>query len=83
MLYDTIEIKLTPSGEWKVLHRELPYDRKKGEQRLNSALGFFHYSRNLKKETAFEMLRNKMIDERLKAIEELQRQIDQLRALTL
>jgi len=35
----------------------------------------------LKKETAFEM-RNKMIDERLEAIEKLQRQIDQLRDLT-
>jgi len=83
MLYNTIEIRPTFDGHWQVFHRELPYDRKEGEQRLNSALGFFHYSRNLKKETAFEMLRNKMIDERLKAIEELQRQIDQLRALTL
>ena len=83
MLYDTIEIKLTPSGEWEVLHRELPYDRKKGEQRLNGALGFFHYPRNWGKEKAFRVLRDRMIQERQKAIAELQNQIDKLRALAL
>ena len=82
MLYSTIEIRPTFDGHWQVFHRELPYDRKEGEQQLNSAFGFFHYPRNLKKETAFEMLRNKMVDDRLEAIEELQRQIDRLRALT-
>lgn len=83
MLYDTIEIRLSPSGEWKVLHRELPYERKKGEQRLNAAIGFFHYPRNWGKEKAFEVLRNRMIQERLKVIEELQDQICKLRALAL
>jgi hypothetical protein len=81
MMYDTIEIKLTTSGEWEVIHRELPYDRKKGEQHLNGALGFFHYPRNLGKENAFRILRDRMIDERLKAIADLQIQIDKLRAL--
>ena len=83
MLYDTIEIKLTPSGEWEVLHRELPYDRKKGEQQLNGALGFFHYPRNWGKEKAFRVLRDRMIEERIKAIADLQNQIDKLRALAL
>ena len=83
MLYDTIEIKRTLSGEWEVLHQELPYERKKGKQQLNGALGFFHYPREWGKEKAFEVLRDRMIEERLKAIEELQRQIDKLRALAL
>lgn len=83
MLYDTIEIKLTPSGEWEVLHRELPYDRKKDEQQLNAALGFFHYPRNWGKEKAFGALRDQMIEERIKAIAHLQNQIDKLRALAL
>lgn len=34
------------------------------------------------KEKAFEVLRNRMIEERLKVITELQNQIEQLRALT-
>lgn len=83
MMYDTIEIRLSPSGEWEVLHRELPYERKKGEQQLNGALGFFHYPRHWGKEKAFRVLRDRMIKERLKVIEELQRQIDQLRSLSL
>ena len=83
MLYDTIEIKLTPSGEWVVLHRELPYERKKGGQWLNGVLGTFHYPRTLGKEKAFEILRDRMIEERQKAIEELQDQICKLRDLAL
>ena len=78
MLYDTIEIKLTLSGEW-----ELPYDRKKDAQHLNGALGFFHYPRKWGKEKAFRVLRDRMIEERMKAIQILQAQIDGLRALTL
>ena len=83
MLYDTIEIKQMLNGEWVVLHRELPYDREKGEQRLNGTLGFFHYPREWGKEKAFEVLRDHMIEERLKVIAELQHQVDQLRALAL
>ena len=82
MLYDTIEIKLMLNGEWEVLYRELPYDRKKGEQWLNGTLGFFHYPREWGKKKAFECLRDQMIEERLKVIAELQHQVDQLRALT-
>jgi len=83
MLYDTIEIRLMPSGKWEVLHRELLYDRKRGEQQLNGALGFFHYPRNWGKEKAFRVLRDRMIEERLKAIAGLQNQIDKLRDLAL
>jgi len=83
MLYDTIEIKMSTSGEWKVLHRELPHDRKKGAQHLNGTLGFFHYPRNWGKENAFRVLRDRMIGERLKAIAELQNQITKLRSLSL
>lgn len=83
MLYDTIEIKLTSSGEWEVLHRELSYERKRGEQHLNGALGFFHYPRNWGVENAFRVLRERMIGERLKVIAELHDQICKLRALTL
>ena len=83
MLYDTLEIKPTLNGEWEVLHRELPYDRKKDGQQLNAALGFFHYPRSWGKEKAFEVLRNRMIEERLKVIAELQNQSEQLRALAL
>lgn len=82
MLYDTIEIRLMLNGGWVVFHQELPYDRKKGEQRLNGTLGFFHYPREWGKEKAFEVLRGQMIEERLKVIAELQNQIEQLRALT-
>lgn len=82
MLYDTIEIKLTSNGEWEVLHREIPYERKKGEQWLNGMLGTFHYPRNWGKEKAFKVLRDQMIEGRLKVITELQNQIEQLRALT-
>ena len=40
MLYDTVEIKpIFNNGEWEVLHRELPYERKEGEQWFTSALG--------------------------------------------
>lgn len=81
MLYDTVEIKRTLSGEWEVLHREIPYDRKKDEQHLDGALGFFHYPREWGKEKALEVLRGQMIEERLKVIAELQHQVDQLRAL--
>ena len=83
MLYDTIEIKRTLSGEWKVPHRELPYDRNEGEQNLNGVLGFFHYPRDWGKEKAFEILRNKMIEVRQKVITDLQHQIDKLRDLAL
>ena len=83
MLYDTIEIKLMINGEWAVLHQELPYERKEGEQRLNGTLGFFHYPREWGKEKAFEVLQDQMIEGRLKVIAELQNQVDQLRALTL
>lgn len=82
MLYDTIEIRPTYEGGWRVSHRELPYDRKSDEQALNSVLGFFHYPKKMGKEKAFETLRSKMIEDRLKAIEELQSQVDELRALT-
>ena len=83
MLYDTIEIKQSTSGEWEILHRELPYDRKKDEQKINGALGFFHYPRHWGKKKAFRVLRDRMIQERLKAIADLQNQIDKLRALSL
>ncbi len=83
MLYDTVEIRLTSNGEWEVLYRELPYDRKEGEQQLNGVFGFYHYPRKWGKKKAFEALRNQMINERLKAIAELQSQIDKLRALSL
>ena len=83
MLYDTIEIRLSSRGEWEVLHRELPYERKKGGQWLNGVLGTFYYPRTLGKEKAFEILRDRMIEERQKAIEELQDQICKLRALAL
>ncbi len=81
MRYNTIEIKPSFDGGWQVFHRELPYDRKEGEQQLNGVFGFFHYPREWGKKKAFEALRNQMINERLKAIEELQSQIDQLRDL--
>ena len=83
MLYDTISIRPAHDGGWEVCHAELPYDRKSGEQALNGAFGFFHYPRKWGKEKAFETLRSKMIEERLKAIAELQSQIDELRALTV
>lgn len=81
MRYNTIEIKPSFDGGWQVFHRELPYDRKEGEQQLNAVFGFFHYPRKWGKKKAFEALRNQMINERLKAIAELQSQIDKLRAL--
>lgn len=82
MLYDTLEIKLMSNEEWEVLHRELPYEREEGEQWLSGVLGIFHYPRNLGKEKAFEILRDRMIEERLKVIAEFQNRIEQLRALT-
>ena len=82
MRYDTVEIKPSTDGDWQVFHRKLPYDRKEGEQHLNSVFGFFHYPRKWGKKKAFEVLRNQMIHDRLKAIIELQNQIEHLRALT-
>ena len=81
MLYDTIEIRPSALGDWLVSHRELPYDREEGEGMLNGQLGFFHYPRKTNVTKAFEILRNKMIEEHLKIIAELQSQIDELRAL--
>lgn len=83
MLYDTIEIKPTLNGEWEVLHRALPHDRKKGEQQLNATLGFFHYPRKMGKEKAFRMLRDRMIEERFNVIIDLILQINKLRSLSL
>lgn len=83
MLYDTISISPSHDGGWEVCHVERPHDRKSGEQALNGVFGFFHYPRKWGKEKAFETLRSKMIEERLKAIAELQSQVDELRALTV
>ena len=59
------------------------YDTIEIKPMLNGEWEVFHYPRKWGKKKAFEDLRGKMIEERLKVIAELQRQVDQLRALTL
>jgi hypothetical protein len=81
MLYSTIEIKPKAFEEgWHICNYDIPDDREDDAECL-SALGFYHYSREIGASKAFEKLRKYMIHkhqdqidaylESIKSLEEL------------
>lgn len=87
MLYSTVEIRPgipSKSGEpvWRVNYYDMEGQRENVKS-LPSALGFYHYKRKIGVEQAFMELKSCMIDERLKIIENLTRQVSELQKLQL
>ena len=67
-MYSTIEIK--PKGfkdGWNICNYDIPDDREDNQSSL-SALGFYHYDRELGAKEAFERLRNYMCNYHLSEI---------------
>lgn len=87
MLYSTVEIRpgipnKSGKGSWRVNYYDLEGHRENIEARP-SAIGFYHYKRKIGVEQAFRELKSCMIEERLKIIENLTRQVSELEKLQL
>lgn len=80
MLYSTIEIKPTIDDEWQVLNYDMPHERAKGNPKP-SAMGFYHYHRNIGAEKAFEELKAEMLKKHEEEIARLMASRDSLIAL--
>jgi len=82
MYYSTIEIK-PDVDKWKVSYWDIPYDRESGYPSLNAGLGFYHYSRKMGKEKAFNKLKEAMIKARFDRIAEIVEDIRDIQKLEL
>ena len=87
MLYSTVEIRPgipSKSGKsvWRVNYCDMEGQRENVESHP-SAIGFYHYKRKIGVEQAFRELKSCMIEERLKIIENLTRQVSELEKLQL
>jgi hypothetical protein len=82
MYYSTIEIK-PDLDEWKVRYYEIPYNRESGASYLNAGLGFYHHSRKISKEKAFNKLKEAMIKVRFERIAEIVEDIRDIQKLEL
>jgi hypothetical protein len=90
MYYSTMEIKPDHSNctddnisGWKVRYYDVPYDRESGASHLNAGLGFYHHSRKMSKEKAFNKLKEAMIKVRFERIAELVEDIRDIQKLEL
>lgn len=90
MLYSTVEIRPgipSKSGEsvWRVNYYDIEGQREnvKSLPQVQAGFGFYHYKRKIGVEQAFRELKSCMIDERLKIIENLTRQVSELQKLQL
>ena len=84
MQYNCVEIRLSiADGKWRTAVRSLEGDRHEVQTVPNKA-GFYHYAVGKKTDAeAFEELRTAMVNARAKMIQELQEELDSLKALEL
>lgn len=81
MMYSTVEIRPNlDDDKWSVSFCDLDGDRE-DESSTPSALGFYHYPRDIGRTAAFEKLRQHMVDRHNVEIERLTKSRDKLLAL--
>lgn len=81
MLYSTVSIYPNQIlKSWSVVFSDLDGDRKESEG-IASALGFYHYPRDISKKEAFQTLKDKMVQRHRERIRELQESLIKLESL--
>lgn len=76
MRYKLVTLTKTPKGTYEASVVLQPSDRQKDQETTNSCFGYSYRSEDVSAEDAIKDLKKAMIDERLKAIEKLQKDIE-------